>query len=207
MPEQCAIPSLFESNFRLPEKVCIVAPGPNGRGHYRRIPLDYCIVAVSKAILIPEVHASVWVMCHSDQDWYREASESFTGTRIFGDAAARNVEADLLAGGSESYCFYPPAQSLLDQVDLSEKAIRTGGSISACALQIAYHCGAKDILLCGVDMSGDAYFDGTLNVQPTHGDTWGAASRVNRLIQWMTTERGLRVRTLTPTRLEAPQYE
>ena len=43
---------LFQSNLRLPEKVCILAPGPNGKEHHGRIPADYEIVVVNKAVLI-----------------------------------------------------------------------------------------------------------------------------------------------------------
>jgi hypothetical protein len=204
MSDRCAIPEIFESGWRLPEKVCIVAPGSNGRGLYQEIPPDYYTIAVSKAALIPEIRASVWIMLHAQQDWYPEASASFTGIRIYGDAAARVAESELLALGCECYCFYPPPDALSPEVRPVDGFIRIGGSVSGCALQIAYNFGASDILLCGVDMSGDGYFDGTMNVQPTHGDTWGVVKNLNPLIRWMMEKRGLRIHTLSPTRLDVP---
>jgi hypothetical protein len=206
MPNRCAIRELFGSGWRLPAKVCIVAPGPNGRSHYGEIPEDYYKIALSKAALIPAVRASVWIMCHTQQDWYGEASASFRGVRIYGDAAARQAEQELLALGCECYCFYPPPDSLSPEVRPVEGAIRVGGSISGIALQIAYNFGARDILLCGVDMSGDGYFDGTMNVQPSHGDTWGAVKNLNPLIRWMIEKRGLRIHTLSPTRLDVAMH-
>ena len=40
-----------------------------------------------------------------------------------------------------------------------------GGTVTGCALQLAYNLGATTILLCGADMSGDDYWDGTANPQ------------------------------------------
>jgi hypothetical protein len=207
MAKRLAIPEIFESGWRLPERVCIVAPGPNGHDHYRKIPADYYVICVSKAVLIPGIRASAWIMCHTHQDWYAQASAAFLGVRIYGDAAAREAEAELLAKGCQCYCFYPPAEQLAPEVRPVDGMIRVGGSVSAIALQVAYNFGAKDILLCGVDMSGDGYFDGTENVQPTHGETWGAVNNVNPLIRWMVEQRGLRIRTLSPTRLDVLAYE
>ena len=55
---------IFRTDFRLPEKVCILAPGPNGLGHYGEIPSDYEVIAVSKAVMIAEVpRKRLWMMC------------------------------------------------------------------------------------------------------------------------------------------------
>ena len=211
---QCTpILDVFRSRWRLPEKVCIVAPGPNGRGSYGRIPRDYLVLAVSKAVLIPEVHASVWLMNHIHQGWYPEASRHFRGIRIYGHTAAQEAELEMrqraeLGEKIECYSFTPPSEQLAVNTVLSvDGFIRVGASVSGCAIQLAYNFGAKDLLLCGVDMSGDQYFDGTANVQVSHGDTWPAVLRLNPLIRWMVLERGLQIRTLTPTRLDAPLYE
>ena len=69
------IVNIFDSNFHLPEKVCIVAPGPNGNGHYHKIPGDYYIIAVSKAVLIKDLSPECWIMTHGDQNWFPEASD------------------------------------------------------------------------------------------------------------------------------------
>jgi len=55
-------------------------------------------------------------MCHTHQDWYAQASAAFLGVRIYGDAAAREAEAELLAKGCQCYCFYPPAEQLAPEV-------------------------------------------------------------------------------------------
>ena len=196
-----------QSGLRLARKVCIVAPGPNGRGHYRRIPADFQIVAVSKAVLIPDLRPAIWIMTHSDQPWFAEANRSFRGTRVFSyDAALRAVLA--LQGMPDCYYFVPPRDSFLEpEVPHSlDGVIRYGATVSACAIQFAYFFGAAEILLCGVDLSGDGYFDGTVNVNAYHGDTWPAVQRLQPLLNHLIEDKRLLIATLSPTRLELPTY-
>jgi hypothetical protein len=195
-------PDIFGSSFRLPSKVCIVAPGPNGKGHYGEIPGDFFQIAVSKAVLIPGLNPAVWVMNHSQQDWFANADQVFNGVRIFGDGAVIS-DVVLASNASECYGFTPPAEHLsADHLPPVDGCIRIGGTVSGCALQIAYNFGAHEILLCGVDMSGDEYWDGTSNVQATHGPVWNASRSLNLLLHWMTQEKGLKIWTLSPTRLD-----
>ena len=197
---------IFKSDFRLRPKVCILAPGPNGRDHHREIPSDFQVIAVSKAALVREVRSEVWMMNHVEQDWFREANEMFEGVRVFKYDAALKVKDELERKGG-CYYFKPPEETLEPNVRQPvEGFIRIGATISACAIQLAYNFGAREILLCGVDMSGDAYYDDTLNVHPHHGETWPAAQRLDPLIKWMVEERGLKVSTLSPTKLSVPRY-
>src|SRR4051812_42256258 len=101
------------SGLRLGRKVCIVAPGPNGRGHYGRISADFQVVAVSKAVFIPGMRPSVWVMTHGDQPWFAEANRGFRGIRLFSLDAALHA-ADALRGTPDCYTFVPPRDSFLE---------------------------------------------------------------------------------------------
>jgi hypothetical protein len=197
-----------ESDLRLSSKVCIVAPGPNGRGHYERIPADFQVVTVSKAVLIPGLRPAIWIMTHSDQPWFAEANRSFQGIRLFSYDAALHV-ADALQGTPDCYYFIPPRDSFLEpQVRLPlDGVIRYGATVSGCAIQFAYIFGAAEILLCGVDFSGDEYFDGTVNVNAHHGDTWAALQRLQPLLNYLIEDQRLLIATLSPTRLELPTYE
>ncbi len=200
---------IFDSDIRLPPKVCVLAPGPQGKPYYDQIPDDCCIIAVSKAVLIPEVKTDIWVMNHADQDWFEEAYASFEGMRVFREEAIREAEALL---GEELTCYsYETLRGVRNLVVFKpvDGVIRNGASVSGVALQFAFNFGAREILLCGVDMSGDAYFDGTINVQPTEerrGDTWDVAQNVDPLIRWMIEERGIMIATLSPTKLTVPAY-
>ena len=204
--------NIFDSDFRFPEKVCIVAPGPNGIGRYEEIPAGFSVIAVSKAVLIPELRPSVWMMNHVHQPWYKEGNKSFRGVRVFGYDAANAIEKTVTVKQNEyaqgaSYYFNPPDEPLgLELFVPVDGCIRIGATTSACAVQLAYNFGAREIILCGVDMSGDGYFDGTTNENPNHGKTWPAAARLNVLIHWLMANKGLRITTLSPTRLDVPRY-
>jgi hypothetical protein len=196
-----------ESDLRLERKVCIVAPGPNGRGHYQRIPADYQIVAVSKAVLIPDLRPAIWMMTHSDQPWFAEANRRFHGIRLFSYDAALHA-ALALQDTPDCYYFVPARDSFLepDVRQSLDRVIRYGATVSACAIQFAYIFGAAEILLCGVDFSGDEYFDGTVNVNAHHGNTWPALQRLQPLLQHLIDEQRLSIATLSPTKLELPTY-
>jgi hypothetical protein len=196
-----------ESGLRLDRRVCIVAPGRNGDGHYQRIPADFQIIAVSKAVLVPNLRPAIWVMTHSDQPWFADANQNFHGIRLFSYEAALNA-APLLHGTRNCFCFVPPGDSFLEigvRPPL-DGAIRYGATVSGCALQFAYSFGAVDILLCGVDFSGDEYFDGTLNINANHGETWPAAQRLEPLLDYLIDEIGLSITTLSPTRLNLSAF-
>ena len=216
--EPASLPTwIFESDFRLPPKVCILAPGPRGRPHYGDIPKDYCVIALNKAVFIPEVKIDIWLMNLADQDWFEAANAAFDGLRVFWREEKENrdyssaVEKRLLAiDNTNSYYFRVIRPGLylskkgksLDQ--LTERGILDGGTVMGAALQLAYHFGAHEVLLCGADMSGDAYWDGSLSEQLGHGATWSCTGELNTLIRWMTQTHGITVMTLSPTKLDVP---
>ena len=84
-----------------------------------------------------------------------------------------------------------------------EGMLRSGGSISAQAMQLAYWLGAKRIVLVGVDMVGDTYFDDTKNINPRlMKDGVSLHCRMcNGLCQWLMA-RGTEVVSLSPTALQ-----
>lgn len=203
-----AFTNIFDADLRLPRRVCIVAPGPNGGAHYADIPADCAVIAVSKAVLIPEIEPDLWMMNHAHQDWFDAANDRFGGVRVFSTDALGEA-ADRLAALPEGYYYQPPDELLSEEaVRLPvEGVIRYGATVSACAVQLAYNLGAQEILLCGVDFSGDGYFDGSLNVHPNHGDTWPAVRRLTPLLRWLEAERGLTIATLSPTQLDLPVWK
>jgi len=211
---------IFESDFALPPKVCILAPGPRGRPHYADIPDDYCVIAVNKAVLIPEVKADMWLINLFDQDWFEAANEAFDGVCILWREAQDSeryspaVEQRLsLVDGDKSYYFwiqYPGLdQYTMPFFSLSDldHTIMSGGTVTGAALQLAYHFGAREVLLCGVDMSGDAYFDGSLSERGGHGEIWNSTKAVNFLIKQVLQKKSIEVATLSPTKLDVPFWD
>lgn len=201
--------NILESHFRVNRKVCLLGPGPNGEAFYEDIPDDYQIIAISKAVLIEATNPSIWVMNRCDQDWYDEANSSFIGARIFHYLTALRAESEI---DSSKDCYYfnlhMEDEDCLDREEMRPVVpgiIRGNGSVSGNAIQIAYHCGARDLLLCGIDMSGDGYFDGTASYDPGyHGETWWFTPRLNLLLKWMTKYGGAKISTLSPSKLDVP---
>ena len=197
---------VFESGFRLPPTVCILAPGPNGRPHYHRIPRECCVIAVNKAVLIPDIRSDVWVLNQlTDEciEWYALADGHFHGTRIYRKSAAIQMPPSNATEGYYFTVLTAPFDQLAANRDLPiENVVRSGGSVAGCAIQLAYNLGATEIMLCGVDMSGDNYWDGTRNVQQSHGAVWPVAQNLNRLIKWLMLKKNVSVSSLSPTKLD-----
>jgi hypothetical protein len=195
---------LFASGIRLPHRVCIVAPGPNGIGAHRKIPPGYFVIAVSKAILIDGLAPGLWIMTHSSQDWFDAAERHCRCPRLFSSQALS--ERPSLLGGPDRFYFELEKEQLLAGGVLQsvEGCVRRGASVSSCAVQIAYNLGARNILLCGVDMSGDFYWDGSINLLRQHGETWTAVNGLNALIRFLNQQRNVSFATLSPTRLDVP---
>ena len=214
-----AFVNIFDTDFRLPSKVCILAPGPNGKTHYADIPDDYTVLAVNKAVLIDAVEADVWLMNLADQAWFEAANAVFEGVRVFWreepDSPHYNpVIEQRLQATDHTPCYYfhavrPGLRRLRTGHSIAQLIglhILSGGTVTGAALQLACHFGAREVLLCGVDLSGDDYWDGSVGEQPGNGETWRSIDVLNALIRWMTLAQGIAVATLSPTKLDVPPY-
>jgi hypothetical protein len=109
--------------------------------------------------------------------------------------------------------YYKPPEKRLDPNNLAEiedGIIRWGSTVVATALQLAYHFGSREVFLCGVDMSGNEYWDNTSNgdadMLRLHGEEWDAVPYLDPLIAYLS-ERGLSVSSLSPTKLNVPLYD
>ena len=195
---------IFDVDLDLGPKVCVLGPGPKGRPHHHQIPSDFCVMAGNKGVLIESVPVDVWVLCHGDQPWVPRALATFDGIRIFSDAAAERT-ADALTGKPHCYRFTPEPE-LLDPVAVPSihRKVRYGPTVTGVAVQLAWNLGAREILLCGIDMSGDGYWDGSHNPDRVHGDCWEAVPRFNRMLRFLEAD-GVRVASLSETRLEVPR--
>jgi len=210
--KQIQLPDIFRSGLSLGEKVCIVAPGPNGKDHYHEIPQDFSIIVVNKGVLIEELNPNWWVISHTNTDWFQIADKQYTGIRVYNDCNAQSLgNAALVNSKDKIYTYSAEDEPLTENKVLPVKGcIRFGASVSAMAIQIAYNCGAAEILLCGVDMSGNSYWDKTENdeveVQDLHGVVWDSVKRLNPLLKHMRNELNVNICTLSKTQLDLPFY-
>ena len=187
---------------------CVFSPGPNGKPFYGKIPADFQIIAVSKAVLIPDIEdKAIWIMNHCTQDWFDAANAGFRGMRVFSADAMREARGKL---DPACVCYYyqPPADELVvETVGRVDGLSITASRFRAAPSSLPITSEASRILLCGVDMSGDEYWDGSRNVHVHHGEVWPAAQTMNALIRWLGVDRGVRVETLSKTRLEVPIHQ
>jgi hypothetical protein len=91
---------------------------------------------------------------------------------------------------------------------LDPTRLRGGCTVSGVALQFAHYGGAKNIVLCGVDMEGTGHWDGFINSDPYHlcRGIWPWAEPMQILCEEIT-KRGSKVWTLSESALHLPRWE
>ena len=199
---------IFKSTYRFPPRVDILAPGPAGRPYWPR--LGPFVVAVNKAALIP-VDPDAWMV--SDwwaikTDWFNDIATTFDGVRFFSSGLKECYgDADYtfnLLDGRE--CVQPLGAGIYTAP--IDGLLRPDGSVSASAVEMAARCGAREIVLCGVDMYGDIYYDDTpcKAVDCDHKGEWAYTSYFNSLIEWVRGE-GIEIWSMSKTALEVEVRE
>jgi hypothetical protein len=91
---------------------------------------------------------------------------------------------------------------------LDRTRLRGGCTVSGVALQFAHYGGAKNIVLCGVDMEGRGHWDGFQNPDKYNlcGGVWPWVEPLQILCD-IITERGTKVWTMSKTALRLPTWE
>ena len=205
---------VLDAGLRFPSRVCIVASGPTAASTHRAIPADFHVVAVNKGVLLPGLRVDTWMMNQLTSDslaYYASASQAFpAGRRIFRLATAVATRAEH-AGRSDCHWFVAH-QAAEEQLDPDHDrpvgtCIRSGGTVTGCALQLAFMLGARDMRLCGVDMRGDRYFDGTRNDRDPKAGDWQHVRVLDRLIAQLRRDHGVTIRTLGETALGVPRFK
>ncbi len=189
-PDPAPFQEIFFSGFRFPERVCLIAPGPSAARHLRHIPGNFSRLAVNKAVLIPGAKADYWVMNQLTQNslaYFTEANAMFSGTRIFRLSTAWACRENACSRSSEQ-CFWfmarqSPTECITDErLPALSTCVRSGATVAGCALQMLASLGASEILLCGLDMFGNQYWDGSENVETEKVGVWPHLSRMQKLI-------------------------
>lgn len=204
--------NILASGFRVKRTVYVLASGPNGTGHYGRIPEDAWVIAVNSAIHIQEAHKSIWLCADGtlpEKQWFDKAAlELIACNYELRDARLPTPVFDggVLLGAYPGVPYvFQHGRSLIKAPWGCERGVLRGGAtISAQAVQLAYLMGSRKIILCGVDMRGDRYYDGTAtDNNQISGDEqkWHARSAFNILVQWLLGE-GVEIMSLSETALD-----
>jgi hypothetical protein len=190
-PDPNPFREIFSSGFRFPDKICLIAAGPSAKEGVERIPDGYARLAVNKAVLIPGANPAYWVMNQltaNSLTYFAKAEARFEGVRIFRlpTAWARRDHVD---PRYRDRCFWflarqSPAESITSELCPPLAAcVRSGATVAGCALQMLAKLGAREILLCGLDMSGGTYWDGSINIEDRQIGRWRQSVALKRLME------------------------
>ena len=210
-------------DFKLPETVVILGSGPKGKEAYNRISKDDFVISLNAAISAP-IKSSLWMAMDPSlpkQDYffnamllhykkYYMAGYDMTENGIGKGYPLPIMEMNriakyfpwvcltfkLLVGINRLY--------MMNRNDVKpiEGATRPGATIAGAVIQFCYWKGVKNIKLCGIDMFGHIYFDGSKHRKKSRKDSqWGVVPIFNTLMRHLESE-GMKFTTLSDTRLE-----
>ena len=175
--------------------VYIVCPGKNGADHYDKIPHRAFTICVNKGIECVKF-PDLWMVADSEcpkADWWAPAFKR------------HKHKLCLIEGfpGLKSKWYFKRGDQLKpDDVTMQDGIIRTGASIGACAIQMAYQLGASKIVLVGMDMEGCEYYDGTdSSYTRRRGQVWNTINRVNALVMHLY-DQGIRIESMSKTAIQ-----
>lgn len=186
----------------MPDTVYVLGSGPNGRNHYHEIPPDAYVIALNQAVLIESVpEPSLWMVvdwrCLS-RAWWSDAMKKGV-PRVFGRELACLFGCDYSFKAYPSLEVWHPRHQRYCPID---SALRVGATVAGCAIQAAYHAGCRRVVLCGIDMFGHLYFDGTVSFEERRNKTWpGELEAMNQLVAGLK-RRGMDVTSLSETSIE-----
>lgn len=205
---------IHEAPVRMPETVFIVGSGPRGKAHYRDIPADAYVIVLNRAVMIPfdlkvPWKPSAWIVIDwraCEKDWWAEADRLADCIRIFScgtgqrSAAYQGATPETAAG--RLFVFeHVPLDTVRRRFEPPpERRVRPDGTVAGAAMWIAQLLGARETVLVGVDMGGDADYAGSLPADRRHGTRWSACSRLELQIEWQR-RHGIVVSSMSPTRL------
>lgn len=142
--------------------VYIVGSGPNGKEHYSRV--NGTVIAINKAI--EAVPCIAYWLCLApgliSQGYFHHMMHDCifdkfsTHLPIVSGALVQNYP-------EAPYTFTEGPHLTATEHCIVTGVLRRGAGTTGCALQLAQQLGAKRCILCGIDMKGIEYWDGTVN--------------------------------------------
>lgn len=208
-------PDILAHDSIFPPVVYILAPGRLGVSGYPLIPIDAFVICVNYAVSIPSVHKHIWLAEDKGlqeftelHPWFKGAAKKYidmnaplfepSPTPIFDSGVLfqlyRNVPYIYHSGTSMGH---------RPKYQMDRGRLRGGCTISCKAVQLAVQKGARTVVLVGVDMMGNQYWDNR-ETQSGHNPDKGAWWCVNKFNKFIVNLRkqGVDIWSLTPTRLD-----
>jgi len=217
-----AVPNVCVIRPKLPETVYVIASGPNGTEAALQIPDSACTISCNSAVLMPRrfswtIFFDHRIVCYG---WWKDFD--LKGAKVLASArllnrlslppAVRQIPVaayfEYLPHITWPHGNDPKAPKMPRAQFLDPTRLRGGTTVSGVAVQFAHYGGAKNIVLCGVDMTGTGHFDGYINADPFKlcGGVWPWCEPLQILCD-LVTERGSKVWTLSRTALKLPEWK
>ena len=200
---------IFTARFIFPDKVSIIAPGPNAVRYVKK--LDGFRIAVNRAVLMPTYQSHMWIVADKtglQKDWWIK-TWNYPGIRCFSDKLQNELYKHDYLDWRVDYTFAyerlgkhdtpVPKQSYTPM----PKRFQGDGTTSGIAIEMAARFGAKTIELCGVDFEGDTHWDGvkapcTITDRAQGWDVF--LPYMNSLIEWVQGQ-GIDIYSVSKTKL------
>ncbi len=187
-------PDVFNhiSDIGLTAHTQILGTGINGRDALHLLdPLDTTIGVNGAAGLHP---IDIWmafdreVLSARYMDDIDAETPRITGHNIYSAARA-----------DYSFAYMPAIMPSTQRLDSG--VLHAGATVAGCALQLCYWAGCQSVTLCGIDMFGNRYADGTISPCHASRQNWGEQMHnMNRIIA-LVREGGMIVETISETAL------
>ncbi|MFA5344556.1 MAG: hypothetical protein WC381_11435 [Kiritimatiellia bacterium] len=204
-------PDIFTALPHMPERVYVVGSGPQGLEPSRSIPENAYCLALNSAICLWRKWE--WWVCGDhrvmDTDWWCDFTVHFPTRTLYSARLANRMHTDhtIYPWRRPDYYYryhpgltgasFKPGQPCLIPGML--RSLTVAGS----ALQFAYYSGAREIVLCGIDMYGKKHFDGHENPDDCYKAKWPWADNLSKLCRVLEGE-GLKITSISKTALEVP---
>lgn len=182
----------------------IVAPGKGGSDYLSLLDPSLTTIVINKAIEI-DCNADLWMVAdsnayehrHNKCSWFQYGIDNHMDIACFDSGFLFEKYPDV------PMTFEHGPKIAIDDCCLIPGFMRSGCSIGAQAIQMAFWLGADEIRLLGMDMSGVEYFDGTdAGAKWRNDGTWHVIkTRINLMLNWIRS-RGVEVTSLSPTALD-----
>ena len=194
----------------LTERMYIVAPGQNGKDHYDELPDDCFTIIVNKACELDLPRRDLWMV--SDPTVYNYKSRGVVDWFEYGYDTYKHIacfdSGTLLEYFKETKYTHEWAEEIKNEfLPPTKNRMRGGITVAGRAVQMAYWLGAKEIVLCGVDLMGMHYFDGTERGSVAqHHTAWvRILPMFQKLCEWVQ-EQGVKIYSLSETALDIPRW-
>ncbi len=137
-------------------RVQIVGPGPNGKAEWQRLSHDAVTIAVNKAVDIPDIRKDIWLTSEGTACrtlWFGYGVENYLDIACMSNSDLYRLHPDC------PYTHELGGMMVHGDVRPTPLLLRGGATITSMAVHLAYWLGAREIVLCGVDMGVNQYYD------------------------------------------------